>query len=112
MQAVYDQGIRALAIVLLHAWRFPEQELQLAALAEQIGFNQISLSHQISPLMKIVSRGDTTVVDAYLSPLLRQYVRQFAAGLGKQSRTSRWLCMQFNGGLSFAKLFLGCCKAA
>ena len=107
LQAVYAQGIRALAIVLLHAWRFPVQELQIARIAEKIGFDQISLSHQVSPLMKIVSRGDTTVVDAYLSPLLRHYVAQFSAGLGVQSAGSRLLFMQSNGGLTAAANFKG-----
>jgi 5-oxoprolinase (ATP-hydrolysing) len=84
LQALYDQGYRALAIVLMHAWRYPEHERQLAALARRIGFTQVSVSHEVSPLLKIVSRGDTTVVDAYLSPLLRHYVAQVAEGLGKQ----------------------------
>lgn len=68
LQDLYGQGIRALAIVLMHAWRYPQHELALAEIAGRIGFRQISLSHQISPLPKIVGRGDTTVVDAYLSP--------------------------------------------
>lgn len=74
LQAVHDSGIRALAIVLLHAWRYPAHEHLLADLAGEIGFTQISVFHQVSPLMKIVSRGDTTVVDAYLSPLLKRYI--------------------------------------
>ena len=86
LQALYDQGFRALAIVLMHAWRYPEHELQLADIARQIGFTQISVSHQVSPLLKIVSRGDTTVVDAYLSPLLKRYVAQVAEGLGGDAR--------------------------
>ena len=69
LQQIYDGGIRALAIVLLHAWTYQEHELQLQNIAKAIGFTQISVSHQASPLMKMVSRGDTTVVDAYLSPL-------------------------------------------
>ena len=82
LQALHDQGLRALAIVLMHAWRYPKHELQLAHIARQIGFTQISVSHQVSPLLKIVSRGDTTVVDAYLSPLLKRYVAQVTEGFG------------------------------
>lgn len=104
LQELYDQGLRAVAIVLMHAWRYPEHELQLADIARQIGFTQISVSHQVSPLLKIVSRGDTTVVDAYLSPLLKRYVAQIAEGLGGDARL---LFMQSNGGLVEASAFQG-----
>jgi 5-oxoprolinase (ATP-hydrolysing) len=107
LQALYDQGLRALAIVLMHAWRYPEHERQLAHIARQIGFTQISVSHQVSPLLKIVSRGDTTVVDAYLSPLLKRYVSQVAEGLGGEARQTRLLFMQSNGGLIEARAFQG-----
>ncbi|HEX8012876.1 MAG TPA: hydantoinase B/oxoprolinase family protein [Casimicrobiaceae bacterium] len=76
LRAAYADGIRACAIVLMHAYRYPEHERRLAGLARAIGFAQVSGSHEVSPLMKIVSRGDTTVVDAYLSPILRSYVEQ------------------------------------
>jgi len=104
LQALYDQGLRAVAIVLMHAWRYPEHERELADIARQVGFRQISLSHQVSPLLKIVSRGDTTVVDAYLSPLLKRYVAQIAEGLGGDTRL---LFMQSNGGLVEANTFQG-----
>src|SRR5262249_48321683 len=78
---------------------------QLAALATEIGFSQISVSHQVSPLMKLVSRGDTTVVDAYLSPILRRYVDQVASEIG--NRTTRLMFMQSNGGLTDAHTFQG-----
>lgn len=107
LQAVYDQGVRALAIVLMHAWRYPQHELAIAEIAGEIGFSQISLSHQASPLPKIVSRGDTTVVDAYLSPLLRRYVRQVEIGLSDGEHGPRLLFMQSNGGLVQADLFQG-----
>ncbi len=107
LQALYQQGFRSLAIVLMHAWRYPEHELQLADLAKFIGFSQISLSHQVSPFMKIVSRGDTTVVDAYLSPLLRRYVDLLAAGLSKKYSDTQLLFMQSNGGLTVADKFQG-----
>ena len=74
LRAAYDDGIRAVAIVLMHGYRYPQHEQALAELARAIGFAQVSVSHEVSPLMKLVSRGDTTVVDAYLSPILRRYV--------------------------------------
>jgi len=107
LQELYAQGVRALAIVLMHAWRYPEHERQLADIARQIGFTQISVSHQVSPLLKIVGRGDTTVVDAYLSPLLKRYVSQVAEGLGGNALQPRLLFMQSNGGLVDAHAFQG-----
>ena len=74
LEAAFESGIRSAAIVLMHAYRFPEHELRLGELAREVGFTQVSLSHQASPLIKLVSRGETTVVDAYLSPVLRRYV--------------------------------------
>ena len=73
-EAAFKSGIRSIAIVLMHAYRYPEHELKLGRLAREIGFTQVSLSHQASQLIKLVSRGETTVVDAYLSPILRRYV--------------------------------------
>ena len=111
LQAVHDSGIRALAIVLLHAWRYPAHEHLLADLAGEIGFTQISVSHQVSPLMKIVSRGDTTVVDAYLSPLLKRYIAQVSTGLQSvaedRDHGARLMFMQSNGGLIDASVFQG-----
>ena len=108
LQQIYDSGIRALAIVLLHAWTYQEHELQLQNIAKAIGFTQISVSHQASPLMKMVSRGDTTVVDAYLSPLLKRYVRQVSEGLqNNENSDCRLLFMQSSGGLIEAKRFQG-----
>src|SRR6266487_5610033 len=69
LRAAHADGIRACAIVLMHGYRYPEHERRLAVLAREIGFAQVSVSHEVSPLMKVVSRGDTTVVDAYLSPI-------------------------------------------
>ncbi len=103
LQAAYDDGIRAVAVVFMHGYRFPEHELAVAALAREIGFTQVSTSYETSPLMKFVSRGDTTVVDAYLSPLLRRYVDQVASQLGD----TRLMFMQSNGGLTDAHLFQG-----
>ncbi len=76
LQAVFDDGIRAIAIVCLHAYRYPNHEKAVAVIAQEIGFTQISTSHECSALIKLIGRGDTTVVDAYLSPILRRYVAQ------------------------------------
>ncbi|HEX2478871.1 MAG TPA: hydantoinase B/oxoprolinase family protein [Geminicoccaceae bacterium] len=103
LEASLARGNRALAIVLMHGYRHHAHELALAALARDIGFAQVSVSHQVSPLMKLVSRGDTTVVDAYLSPILRRYVDQLARALGDV----RLMFMQSNGGLVDAQLFQG-----
>jgi 5-oxoprolinase (ATP-hydrolysing) len=97
-------GIEALAIVLMHGWKYPQHERQLGQLAEELGFAQVSLSHEVAPLIKLVGRGDTTLVDAYLSPILRRYVAQVAAGL-PESAPLRF--MQSNGGLVAAGAFRG-----
>jgi 5-oxoprolinase (ATP-hydrolysing) len=106
--AAYRAGIRSAAIVLLHGYRYPEHERLLAELAREIGFTQISVSHLVSPLMKLVSRGDTTVVDAYLSPILRRYVDLVAGELaGSAEGGTRLMFMQSNGGLVDARRFQG-----
>ena len=103
LQGAYDGGLRSLAIVLMHGYRYPAHELLLARIARAIGFTQISVSHRVSPLMKLVARGDTTVVDAYLSPVLRRHVDRIAAELpGVDLRF-----MQSNGGLAAAQRFHG-----
>ncbi|WP_321448268.1 hydantoinase B/oxoprolinase family protein [uncultured Cohaesibacter sp.] len=104
MQSAWDAGIRSIAIVLMHAYAYPQHELRLETLAKEIGFTQISVSHQVSPLMKLVGRGDTTVVDAYLSPILRRYVEQVQEELGEGPRL---MFMQSSGGLTAANLFQG-----
>ena len=103
LQAIFDAGFRTLAIVLLHGYRHHQHESAIATLAADAGFGQISVSHRVSPLMKLVARGDTTVVDAYLSPILRRYVDQIAA----QMHGVRLLFMQSNGGLTDAHRFQG-----
>ncbi|WP_394821573.1 hydantoinase B/oxoprolinase family protein [Pendulispora albinea] len=85
LRAAFDEGLRAVAIVFLHGDRYPAHERAVAELARSIGFTQVSTSHEVSPLMKIVPRGDTTVVDAYLSPILRRYVDQVEHELGDPS---------------------------
>ncbi|NJN20120.1 MAG: hydantoinase/oxoprolinase family protein [Leptolyngbya sp. RL_3_1] len=133
LQTAYEAGIRACAIALMHGYRYPSHEQQVAELARQVGFTQVSVSHQVSPLIKLVSRGDTTVVDAYLSPILRRYVDRIAAALqappvaigaqglapnppdntpfkiqnSKFNPGPRLMFMQSNGGLTDASLFQG-----
>ena len=85
LQSIYEQGIHSCAIAFMHGYRYPDHEKIIAAIAQKIGFSQISVSHQVSPLMKLVSRGDTTVVDAYLSPILRRYVNQVDSALDTSS---------------------------
>ena len=103
LQAAFDDGFRAAAIVFMHGYRYPAHEAAVADIAREIGFTQVSVSHEVSPLMKIISRGDTTVVDAYLSPILRRYVDRVAAEAGD----TRLLFMQSNGGLTDARFFQG-----
>ncbi|MGD1953483.1 MAG: hydantoinase B/oxoprolinase family protein [Leptolyngbyaceae cyanobacterium] len=108
LQQAYDAGIRACAIVLMHGYRYPDHENQVAALAKDIGFTQVSVSHEVSPLMKLVSRGDTTLVDAYLSPILKRYIDRVALELGAGDKSHPQLMfMQSNGGLTDAELFRG-----
>ncbi|MBW3560803.1 MAG: hydantoinase/oxoprolinase family protein, partial [Proteobacteria bacterium] len=108
LQAAFDAGFRSLAVVLMHGWLRPEHEARLGLIAREIGFSQVSLSSEVAPLMKLVSRGDTTVVDAYLSPILRRYVEQVASELGPEAAEgSRLLFMQSNGGLTGAGAFRG-----
>ena len=103
LQGAYDDGIRSVAIVFMHGYRYHDHEKTVAEIAKQIGFTQISVSHDVSPLMKLVGRGDTTVVDAYVSPILRRYVDQVASKLGDV----RLMFMQSNGGLTDARFFQG-----
>lgn len=107
LQAAFADGIRSCAIVFLHGYRYPEHEQRVAAIAREIGFTQVSVSHEVSPLMKLVGRGDTTVVDAYLSPILRRYVDQIAAELVAEGGLPQLLFMQSNGGLTDARSFQG-----
>ncbi len=103
LRAAHARGLRACAIVLMHGYRFPAHEQALAAIAALVGFEQISTSHRVSPLIKLVARGDTTVADAYLSPVLRRYVDRVAKALPG----TRLQFMQSSGGLSDAKSFHG-----
>jgi 5-oxoprolinase (ATP-hydrolysing) len=101
-------GIQAIAIAFMHGYRYHAHEARAAAIARAAGFAQVSVSHEVSPLIKLVSRGDTTVVDAYLSPILRRYVNQVREELGAGHGSCRSLMfMQSNGGLTNAELFQG-----
>ncbi|MEG4055884.1 MULTISPECIES: hydantoinase B/oxoprolinase family protein [unclassified Microcoleus] len=125
LQQAYDEGIRSCAIVFMHGYRYSEHEKQVAKIAKEIGFTQISVSHEVSPLMKLVSRGDTAVVDAYLSPILRRYVEQVTSQLIEadpgdegllmpnaqcpmpNAQSPKLMFMQSNGGLVDAAQFQG-----
>jgi 5-oxoprolinase (ATP-hydrolysing) len=102
-----DQGIDAVAIALMHGYRFPAHEQALAALAREIGFSQVSASHEVSPLMKLVGRAGTTVADAYLSPVLIRYVAQVAGALEVERTGARLLFMMSSGGLTGPSAFRG-----
>ena len=110
LAAARQDGLDSVAICLLHGYRHTDHEARLAALARELGFSQVSVSHEVSPLMKLVSRGDTTVVDAYLSPVLRRYVERVDARLRpEQAELSgpRLMFMQSSGGLTDAHAFQG-----
>ncbi|WP_028032793.1 hydantoinase B/oxoprolinase family protein [Chelativorans sp. J32] len=111
MEAARRDGIAAVAIVFMHAWKYPAHEKKAAELARDLGFTQISVSHETSPLIKLVGRGDTTVVDAYLSPILSRYVRLVAGELGIHAAggagSPRLEFMMSSGGLTAADMFQG-----
>ena len=98
-------GIDAVAIVFMHAYAYPAHERQAAALARELGFGQVSASHAVSPLIKIVARGDTSVADAYLSPILRRYVERVSSAFDHEN--TRVLFMASSGGLKSAEMFRG-----
>jgi 5-oxoprolinase (ATP-hydrolysing) len=103
LKTLWDKGFRSVAIVFMHGYRYPQHEQQVAQIARRIGFTQVSASHAVSPMIKYVARGDTTVVDAYLSPILRRYVEQVARELPGVNLQF----MQSNGGLAAADAFQG-----
>jgi 5-oxoprolinase (ATP-hydrolysing) len=121
LERAKQDGIRAVAVVLMHAYRYRDHEQRIAALARSLGFAQVSASHEVSPLIKLVGRGDTTVVDSYLSPILRRYVDQVANDLNsgsadesssppalrKHAEQTRLMFMMSSGGLTAAELFRG-----
>lgn len=107
LKAAWADGIRSVAILFMHGYRYTAHEARVAELARKLGFTQVSASHQVSPLIKFVSRGDTTVVDAYVSPILRRYVNQVADELDAANTALRLMFMQSNGGLADAHFFQG-----
>lgn len=107
LQAQFDAGFRAVAIAFMHAYRYPAHEQVAARIAREIGFPQVSVSHEVSPLIKLVGRGDTTVVDAYLSPILGRYVQQVSEELDIARTGARLMFMMSSGGLTAAELFQG-----
>ena len=104
LQAIREGGFDAIAILFVHGWKYDAHELRLAAIAKGLGFSQISVSSEVAPLIKLIGRGDTTIVDAYLSPVLRRYVDRVAAGLADGTDLH---FMQSNGGLAKATAFRG-----
>ncbi|TAJ31337.1 hydantoinase B/oxoprolinase family protein [Bosea sp. (in: a-proteobacteria)] len=107
LQAQYEAGFRAVAIVFMHGYRFTAHEQAAARIAREIGFPQVSVSHEVSPLIKLVGRGDTAVVDAYLSPILGRYVQQVSEELDVARTGARLMFMMSSGGLTAAELFQG-----
>ncbi|MGB7288238.1 MAG: hydantoinase B/oxoprolinase family protein [Salaquimonas sp.] len=112
LETLRADGYKSIAIVLMHSWKYPDHEQKVAALAREIGFEQVSVSHEVSPLIKIIGRGDTAVVDAYLSPILRRYVEQVASELGISGNnhgpdTPKLMFMMSSGGLTASDLFQG-----
>jgi len=107
LRDIKARGIDALAIVFLHNFRYPEHERRVAQIAREIGFSQISTSHETSGLIQLISRGDTTVMDAYLSPILARYVEGLTNALGGAHRLPKLQFMMSSGGLTDARLFKG-----
>ena len=107
LRRCHDDGFGAIAIALMHGYRYTDHEQRVAAICRELGFDQVSVSHEVSPLMKLVGRGDTTVVDAYLSPILRRYVRRVDERLRPNGNGPRLMFMQSNGGLADAHRFRG-----
>lgn len=107
LQEIYDKGIRCLSVVLMHAYAWPDHEKAIFRLAKEMGFTQISLSSTVMPRVKLVARGDTTTVDAYLNPYIRAYLESFRKGFKDNLKNTRLLFMQSDGGLAPADEFTG-----
>lgn len=107
LRTARDNGFDSCAIIFMHGYRFPEHERKVAEIARRLGFSQVSVSHEVNPLMKFVSRGHTTVADAYLSPVLKKYVRQISTPLGEKVSESKLRFMRSSGSLAAAEKFSG-----
>ena len=107
LEKFYLKGFRSVAVVFLHAYSFPDHEKQVGKLAREIGFDQISLSHEVMPMVKMVARGDTTTVDAYLTPHISNYLEGFKKGFRDNLKNTNLLFMQSDGGLTDSRKFKG-----
>ena len=107
LRAAFEGGLRAVAVVFMHAYAFPDHERRAGEIAREVGFAQVSLSHEVMPTVKIVGRGDTTTVDAYLTPHIQRYLSSFRAGFSDGLANTQLLFMQSHGGLIDASQFLG-----
>ncbi|MBL4891347.1 MAG: hydantoinase/oxoprolinase family protein, partial [Rhizobiaceae bacterium] len=109
LEELQKRGYSSIAIAFMHAWKYQDHEKTAAKIAREMGFSQVSVSHEVSPLVKLVGRGDTTVVDAYLSPILRRYVEQVAdeLGINEDGEGPKLMFMMSSGGLTAASLFQG-----
>jgi 5-oxoprolinase (ATP-hydrolysing) len=107
LAACFDDGLRSVAVCLVHGYRYTNHETRIAKIAGEIGFTQVSVSHEVESLIKFVSRGETTLADAYLTPVLNAYIDGLQTELEKLSPPERLLFMQSNGGLTLAESFRG-----
>ena len=107
LEAAHGRGLRSVAVVLMHAYAYPGHEQRIGEIARAAGFTQVSLSHQVMPAVKIVARGDTTTVDAYLTPRIQSYLESFRSGFSDGLRNTKLLFMQSHGGLIDADQFFG-----
>ena len=107
LQVCFDDGLRSVAICLVHGYRYPEHENRIGKIATEIGFSQVSVSHDVEALIKFVSRGETTLADAYLTPVLNNYIDGLQRELKNVAKPERLLFMQSNGGLTLAETFRG-----
>src|SRR6185436_8420707 len=107
LRAAHADGFDSCAVVFMHGYRYPAHEEQVAAIARSVGFAQVSTSHDVNPLMKFVSRGHTTVADAYLTPILRRYIDSVSSKLGGLAENQRLRFMRSSGGLAVSRYFSG-----
>jgi 5-oxoprolinase (ATP-hydrolysing) len=107
LQSCFDEGFRSTAICLVHGYRYPDHEKRVGEIAREIGFTQVSVSHDVESLIKFVSRGETTLADAYLTPVLNNYIKGLQSELANIATPGRLLFMQSNGGLTLAENFRG-----
>lgn len=108
LKRVFDQGIRSLAVALVHSYTFPEHELIVQEIAREIGFEHITLSSKIMPMVRYVPRGTTAITDAYLTPHIRRYIDSFLANFNDSFDQNKLLFMQSDGGLTSIDHFTGC----